>query len=266
MMLRLAPIIVFCLCGSLIVADDTETAARQERLAAMRRRAEALQLKIGEQPDRHRVGKEPLFRYSDAARTTTDGTLWLWTQNECPVAATCLFNDSRDGFQWNYELVSLKESPLVVDGRTGWNWRPDKLQRRWISFAEPIPAQAGPARLGQMKALVSQFRAEEDLDGDVTQLRLLPSPVYRYRSPADKIEDGALFLFVFGTNPEVIAQIETLTDRNRTWRVGFARLTAARISVFREKEKVWEADRVREWNPRHDYFSHYGPDFTEGQD
>jgi hypothetical protein len=259
-MFRAAPLIAFCLSGSLIIADDTESVARQERMAAMRQRAEALQLKIGERPELQSVRKEPLFRYSDAARTTTDGTLWLWTQAERPIAAACLFNDSREGFQWNYELVSLFDSPLVVDGRPGWNWRPIANQRKWIAVTEPEPALSEPARLLQMKTLLSQFRANEDHDGNQSQLRLLPRPVHRYRCPDEKIEDGAMFLFVYGTNPEVLVQIETLSGADRSWRIGFARMAAARLKVTRDDQTVWEAERVREWNPRHEYFSHYGPD------
>ena len=57
------------LSGSLLFADDPETAARQEWLAGMRQRVEALRLRIGDKPDLRRVKPEPLFRYSDAVRT-----------------------------------------------------------------------------------------------------------------------------------------------------------------------------------------------------
>jgi hypothetical protein len=259
-MFRAAALIAFCLSGSLIIADDADAVARQERLAAMRKRAEALRLKIGDQPDLRRVGKEPLFRYSDAVGTTTDGTLWLWTQAERPIAAACLFNDSREGFQWNYELVSLSDSALFVDGRPGWNWRPVANKRKWILVTEPEPAGSEPARLVQMKSLLSQFRAEEAIDRNLTQLRLLPRPVHRYRCPDEKIEDGAMFLFAGGTNPEVLVQVEALSGADRSWRIGFARMSAADVKVVRDERTVWEAEGVRAWDPRHEYFSHYGPD------
>ena len=261
---RLVGVIVVCLSSSLIAADDAESVARQERLRSMRQRAEALQLKIGERPELRRVGKEPLFRYSDSARTTTDGTLWLWTQVERPVAALCLFNDSREGFQWNYELVSLSDSALFVDGRPGWNWRPVVKPRSWILVSEPEPAGSEPTRLLQMKTLLSQFRAEEDQDGDQSQLRLLPRPVYRYRCPDEKVEDGAMFLFAYGTNPEVLVQVEALAEANRSWRVAFARMSAAHLKVTRGDQTVWAAERPRQWNPQHEYFSHYGPDRGDG--
>ena len=254
-----AMIAVVCLSGSLLTAEDSDS-ARQARLAAMRQRAAALQLKIGERPELLSVGKEPLFRYNDPARTTTDGTLWLWTQAERPIAAACLFNDSREGFQWNYELVSLSDSALFVDGRPGWNWRPAANPRKWITVTEPEPARSDAARLVQMKGLLAQFRADEDQDGDQSELRLLPRPAHRYRCPDEKIEDGAIFLWAYGTNPEMLVQIEALVDTDRSWRIGFARMSAARLKVTRADQTVWEAERVREWNPRHDYFSHYGVD------
>ena len=261
---RLVGVVVVCLSSSLIAADDAESVARQERLRSMRQRAEALQLKIGERPDLRRVGNEPLFRYSDPARTTTDGTLWLWTQAERPAAAVCLFNDPREGFQWNYELVSLSDSALFVDGRPGWNWRPVAKPRSWIRVDEPEPAGSEPARLVQMKTLLSQFRAEENQDGDQAQLRLLPRPVYRYRCPDEKIEDGAMFLFAYGTNPEVLVQVEALTGVNRSWRVGFARMSAAHLKVTHGDQTVWEAERPRQFNPQHEYVSHFGPDRGDG--
>ncbi|HEY4259836.1 MAG TPA: hypothetical protein VGM98_06745 [Schlesneria sp.] len=260
-MRRSASLIAFCLIGSLLVADDTETGVRQARLAAMRQRAKALQLKVSGKADLRRVEKEPLFRYSDPTRTTTDGTLWLWTQSGQPIAAACLFNDTREGFQWNYECVSLSDSALLLDGRPGWNWRPVSKPRQWIRIAEPEPGRSEGARMLQMKELLAQFHADADEDGNISQLRLLPRQVYRYRCPDDKIEDGAMFLLVSGTNPEVLVQIEVLTDRS--WRIGFARMAAARLKITHDDKTVWEVERIREWNPQHEYFSHYGPDRGE---
>ncbi|MDB5348450.1 MAG: hypothetical protein JWP89_6827 [Schlesneria sp.] len=263
MMYRTGPLIAFCLIGSLLAADDTETTARQTRLAAMRQRAEALKLKVSGKPELRRVEKEPLFRYSDPTRTTTDGTLWLWTEAGRPLAAACLFNDTREGFQWNYECVSLSDSALFLDGRPGWNWRPVSKPRHWIRVTDPEPARSEAARLLQMKALLVQFHADADEDGNVSQLRLLPRQVLRYRSPDDKIEDGAMFLFVSGTNPEVLVQVEAMTDANRGWRISFARMAASRLKITSDDKTVWEAERIREWNPQHEYFSHYGSDRGE---
>lgn len=260
-MFRVGRFLLLCLIGSPLLADEPETAARQQRLAAMRQRAEALQLKIGEKPDLRRVGKEPLFRYSDPTSTTTDGTLWMWTQGERPIAAARLFNDSREGFQWNYELVSLSDSALFVDGRPGWNWRPVANQRKWIVVTEPEPADTETKRLVQMKTQLSPFRAAGAYHvGERSQMRLLPRPVHRYRCPEENIEDGAMFLFAVGTNPEVLVQVEVISGADRSWRIGFARMTAGDVKVTRDEQTVWEVEGVRAWDQRHNYYSYYGVD------
>src|SRR5579871_1697911 len=205
---RAVPMFVCLILCSSVLADDQEAAARKMKLAEMSKRAEALQLRFGPDSNLLRVRTEPLLRYSDATITTTDGTLWLWERDGRPAAATCLFNDSREGFQWNFELVAMCDDSFAVNGRPGWNWTPTTRKRLWLRMDEPIPAETEPARLLQMKTLLEPFHAEEDHDGNKLQLRLLPRRVHRYRSPTAGVEDGALFLFVAGTNPEVIVQIE----------------------------------------------------------
>lgn len=237
-------------------ADETDL--RAQTLTGMRSRAHALRLRIGDQKERLQVGPQPLFRYNDPARTTTDGTLWLWTQDERPVAIACLFNDSREGFQWNYELVTLSDAALNVDGRPGWSWNPTGNVRRRLSISKPEPVESEALRLTQMKKLLGEIRAEETLEQEKVELRVLPRPIYRYRCEKDKIEDGALFLFAYGTNPEVVVDIQALSDH--TWRIGFGRLTSAEVQVTHEGKLVWTAERVKQWNPKHEYFSYYGPD------
>ena len=162
-------------------------------------------------------------------------------------------------------MVSMSDDPMIVDGRPGWNWTPMARKHPWIRIDEPIPANTEPARLLQMKAVLDRFRAEEINDGDKSQLRLLPRRVHRYQASADNIEDGAIFLFASGTNPEILVQIESVLAADRHWQVGFARMSASSLSVFRDDKIVWEADRIRNWDPRHEYYSHYGPDEEAGK-
>ncbi len=233
---------------------------RDARLDAMRQRAESLKLTVGDETEIHRVRPVPLLRYNDPTLTTTDGTLWLWEVRNRPVAAICLFMDSRDGFQWNYELVALKDDSLKVEGRALWNWRPQHPERGWQSITTPLPADMANQRLTQMKTLVALFEGEETINGELNRMRILPRPVHRYSAPEDGILDGALFLLVIGTNPEVLVQVEALKQTPPAWRVGFARMSSAELTVRHENDIVWQAKRVLEWNPRHEYFSHYGPD------
>lgn len=233
---------------------------RELQLKAMRQRAESLKLTVGNETEIHRVKPVPLLRYNDPTVTTTDGTLWLWEVRNRPVAAICLFMDSRDGFQWNYELVALENDPLKVEGRASWNWRPQKSDRGWQSIVTPPPADTASQRLTQMKTMAALFEGEETINGELSRMRLLPRPVHRYSAPEEGVLDGALFLLVIGTNPEVIVQVDALKQTPAAWRVGFARMSSAELIVRRNDDIVWSAKRVLEWNPRHEYFSHYGPD------
>lgn len=241
-------------------ADPVAPPERDARLDAMRQRAESLNFRLGTDPENHRVKPVPLLRYNDPTNTTTDGTLWLWEVKNRPAAALCLFMDSREGFQWNYELVALSNGPSHVEDRRRWKWNPQKADRGWQTIADLIPAETASQRLTQMKTLAARFDGEEKIDGGANRMRLLPRPVHRYSAPDDGVLDGALFLLVIGTNPEVLVQVETVKSMPSLWRVGFARLSAAELTVREDDHVVWNAPRILHWDPSHEYFSHYGPD------
>ena len=241
-------------------ADDPES---DVRLDAMRSRARSLQLAFEGRPDQITVEPAPVFRYSAPERTTTDGTLWVWMHDRRPVALLCLFLDPREGFSWNYELVSLTEEPFRVSGRPGWSWRPARRRQLWQPISGPAPAADSRARLLQMRSIIRGLSATEDLDGETVQLRLLPSPVLRYE-PSESTADGAMFVFAYGTNPEIAVQIESTGDAERPWRIAFARLAAAELKVMHSGNAIWKAERVQEWLATRPYFSHYGPDPQAG--
>jgi hypothetical protein len=73
------------------------------------------------------------------------------------------------------------------------------------------------------------------------------------------VKDGAMFLFAYGTNPEIVMQVEAV-DEPPGWRVAFARLSAAELVLMHDRTALWEAERVREWDEQAEYFSHYSAD------
>lgn len=247
-------------CQHSVFAQEAVTPKPDAKLDAMRQRAESLKLTIEGQPEVNRVKPVPLLRYNDPTITTTDGTLWLWEVRNRPVAALCLFMDSRDGFQWNYELVALSEDPFRVEGRALWNWQPKNPNRGWKSLETPIPAETPAQRLSQMKTIAAMFEGEESVENRLNRMRMLPRPLHRYAAPEAGVVDGAIFLLAIGTNPEVLVQVEALKDKPQPWRVGFARMSAAELTVRYGEASVWTAAPILNWNPRHEYFSHYGPD------
>lgn len=256
-----ALLVVLMVCAASAQTDDPDS---DVRLDAMRNRARSLQLAFEGRPDQITVEPAPIFRYSAPERATTDGTLWVWMHDGRPIALLCLFLDPREGFLWNYELVSLTEQPFKVAGRPGWSWRPARRRQLWEPISGPPPATTSRARLLQMRSIIRGLSATEDLDGETVQLRLLPSPVLQYKPTEDGTADGAIFLFAYGTNPEIAVQIEATRHAEQPWRIAFARLGAAELKVMHDGTVIWKAERVQEWLATHPYFSHYGPDPQTG--
>jgi hypothetical protein len=66
-----------------------------------------------------------------------------------------------------------------------------------------------------MRDVARRFTAHEfwHPDNSRHELRVLPQPIHRYSDPAEKVQDGAVFAIVHGTNPEAVVLIEIL-DRS----------------------------------------------------
>src|SRR4030095_16701183 len=92
-----------------------------------------------------------------------------------------------------------------------------------------------------MKPLARRFAAEQKSGGQRYELRILPQPMLRYADSDRGIVDGAMFGFVYGTNPEVVAIIEChSTDAGgRSWQYGFVPLTTAPASASVDGKEVW---------------------------
>lgn len=229
------------------------------RLSEMTERVKALSLRKSGTGDPIFVQRQALLRYSAPDSTTTDGALWVWMSDGRPVALTSVFLDARPDFRWNYECVSLANEPLTVKSPRGWSWSPKDSGQQWQSIPDVVPATTARARLVQMRGIARTFSSHHDLDGSRVEHRLLPQPVLRYGDDAEGIVDGALFLFTSGTNPEVVVRLEAI-EKPQRWRVAFSRLTAAKAVVTRGQKLLWQGKRVKSWNWREPYFSHYGPD------
>lgn len=252
----------YCLTLLVILNPVSQLSFAQEkgtRLQQMSQRVRQLPLMDVGRNEKLFVKPQPLLRYSSPESTTIDGTLWVWTRDKCPMALTAVFLDSRPEFRWNYECVSLTSDRVSLTSPKGWQWTPRKEKPAWHKVDMISASETSTARLTQMRSIARTFKGSHDLDGNRLEYRLLPTPVLRYASKKDDVLDGALFLLVAGTNPEIVVQLET-TQASKNYRVAFARLTAAAVVVRKNDKVVWEAPRVRSWKPTNSYFSHYGPD------
>jgi hypothetical protein len=115
---------------------------------------------------------------------------------------------------WLHDWTSLSTSPIVAELGTKALWRPKPGVEFHPVPDAPAPAATAPARLRQLRALAEEFSATDDFKGaGWSQLRLLPKPWLRYGKAGSGVEDGALFAFAIGTDPEVVFMIESRPAR-----------------------------------------------------
>jgi len=83
--------------------------------------------------------------------------------------------------------------------------------------------------------------------GVKSELRPLTQPVYRYELEKDSAEllDGALFVFVQGTDPEVWLLLEARKPVEQTasrWHFAVARMNSIEINVEHNGRQIWHRD------------------------
>jgi hypothetical protein len=258
---------------------------RAGRLEAMRRLARQFPKVTGRGPagGDYPLRADPLHRWNDPTRAFSDGTLWTFGGPGRPAAAMTIefYPKGESVAMWSFEFVSLSAGPIAAEGGEGFErgpgdrtplgpdgkvrWTP---QARGVAFEDvagaPAPASNRADRLRQMKAIIERFSAREAFGEPVRsyELRALPRPIDRYADPAGAILDGAIFLFVNGTNPELMLLVEAQGSEAgpATWRFAPARLGQADLWVDLDRRQVWTTPAVRRADPEQSYFNARKPD------
>jgi hypothetical protein len=96
-----------------------------------------------------------------------------------------------------------------------------------------------------MRKLAQEFTGHEiDREKKRWELRLLPTPMYRYPSAKSGVVDGALFALISdaGTDPEVLLLIEA-TDAGGTmrWEHACGRFSDLELHVQRKDKEVYSS-------------------------
>jgi hypothetical protein len=99
-----------------------------------------------------------------------------------------------------------------------------------------------------MRNIAREFNGAMVDNQDVTELRLLPQPIFRYKAPSKGLIDGAIFALVWkGTDPEILLIIE---DRKSTagsqWHYALARFNFRELYVKRRDKELWRVGVLRE--------------------
>jgi hypothetical protein len=263
-----------------IVAACSMTALAQERApeekeAQQARLEEALQLSLkgaqsyefmpdGPSSASWAFRREPVLRWSNPERGEIYGYVFLWTDRGRPEVVGSLFKWYSPFTHASHEFESLSPSSFVTrrDGMQVWQSTKPGIELRPLPDA-PAPAGTASGRLLQMKELARRFAARStDREGMQLQLRLLPQPIYRYERPTEvesmpvAWRDGALFVFVQGTDPEVFLMLEARERQGSLqWEYAIARMNSIAFRVTYQDREIWSAEVL----PWRDVTSHREP-------
>jgi hypothetical protein len=222
------------------IADDGKTAADNPNDGAegiLQSHLEALRFTAPETEDDEtlEVAPQALLKYNDPARRYLAGGVWRIGKSGRPKGLVVLelWPDDADPHRGrlHHELSSFQTGGLELTSSfgIGWHARGSVLEFKPLSDA-PRPARTAERRLLQMKELARGFAVKESYQGDVSVLRLLPRPIDRYEDRKTGIDDGAMFAFAYGTNPELVLLLECHAEE---WQFAMARLSWAKLNVER---------------------------------
>jgi len=258
-------------CLALALAAQARTGGQSapdvntERLKFMKDSLQTYELTAsGERGGVLKLQEQPVFRlgkqYDDDLE---DGAIFLWTsESGRPEAAIQVFRikHGKDAQGvWYHEFTSLAPTTIKAErnGRTWWAPSTPGVEFKPLPDA-PRPAESAAQRTRQMRSLAERFRASDNFwNRGWSELRLLPTPVTRYGGPATKLLDGALYAFVFGTDPEVFLFLEARAEHEGPqWRYALAPMSAFALKGSYRGNAVWEVPyRMPASDPKKPLFS-----------
>lgn len=234
------------LCCASLCAQETAVDGADEKVKE--RHARMLELAksytfTAESKTQIQLRETPIFAWSTPERQALGGELFLWTLEGRPLATIGIW--TYDDIKDSHELQSLCVEPLRATSQTGFSWRPSAggLVFNKLDGAPP-PGNSAIRRQAQMRALLRErFSAEmiKRENGQLEKLRLLPQPLYRYEPLPAGVEDGAMFAFAMGTDPEVFVLLEARKEANGSaWYYAFAPSTSVEVHGMLDARQVWD--------------------------
>ena len=244
-MLRILPFVltlIFCSCN--VAGDDTTSRAdeaNQRTVVAAKRYEISLS---DNDPANLELRPKSLLRWSNPIAGELYGNVFVWTHDGRPAVIGSLLQWYSPHTHASHEFHSLSTNPLRVkrDGRLVWNCQQTLPMK---SLPLKIPASATTRILNtRMRALAGRFSVEkEDREAKKRQLRMLPQPLMRYANEENGLLAGGLFVFVQGTDPEVILVLEAHRDRGKVvWKHAFARMNSVKFVAEFDGDPIWSVE------------------------
>ncbi|MEZ6129485.1 MAG: hypothetical protein R3C59_12450 [Planctomycetaceae bacterium] len=191
--------------------------------------------------------QQSLLNWNNPARNGETGSVFLWTDNDRPVAiGTCFIYTYDREERRKHAFHILCDDTLNVAHRDRPIWNP---KAGGVVFkklpAAPTPGINPAQRNRQLRSLARQFEVTvTQKNGRKEQCRLVPQPLYRYES-ADGTNVGAIFSFAVGTDPEALLLLNVANDADGqpAWHYGFARFTFYPLEAKIGEESVWNVEQ-----------------------
>ncbi len=247
-------IVAGALCGQAAVPPVAEQpAAAAAKAARDQFVAEAQNYTIIQQgkPDAPlELAPQPLLNWSNPARNGEDGAVFVWLKAGRPEAIGSVFEfPLRGAVVRKHAFHSLSSQPLVAKSGDVEIWAPKKPGLVFVPVpGAELPADSTRRRLAQMRELSRQFSLElVDLKESKSELRLMTQPLMRYEPQAGPVQDGAIFAFAIGTDPEALLLLESRKSGDALrWEFAFARFHFVTISARHEGQEVWKVEPDRD--------------------
>jgi hypothetical protein len=224
--------------------------------------AELPNWKVWAGPDRDAELKlEPrsVLKWSNPGMGRVHGGVFVWTAKGRPEVVLSLFKVWEPLWGFQAEMHSLSQDELTVerDGKIVWQPNQPGLSLKDVPDS-PVPAGTPARRLQQIRELSKDFTASmidyrRNELGERRDLRLLPQPIYRYKSTDPDVLDGAMLTFVFGTDPEIFLLLEARgVNGAPRWNYALVRMNFDALTVIYKEREVWRVDRVKNENRFHE--------------
>jgi hypothetical protein len=245
----------------LLAAPDPDGGLARKMLPVYQREAEGYAIAVASDPTKPlEFKKEPVFEWLNPTRDRgQQGNVFLWLRDGRPAALACFFSHPHDkpqGLKVNHELYALDPEKLIVKRDALNQWKPEAgLARKELPGA-PAPAPTPGGRFVQLRRLAKEFSGYSvDRDGKRWELRLLPTPLYRYPTAKTGVVDGGLFALMSnaGTDPEVLLVIEAREAGGKLrWEYAVGRFSDWELRVTRKGREVWSSVPSDTNTPAHD--------------
>ncbi len=198
---------------------------------------------------------QPVLAWTNPTRGDVFGGIFLWVDGRRPIAYGGMFvwmEQPQKKLGREFHVLSPQQITVDFDNQAVWSPTADDFRFQSVPNLELRSTTTELGRLRSMKQIANRFTIEiTNRDVNPEQVRLLPTPIYRYADREADIVDGAIFAFVQGNDPEVLLIVEAIgqVDKSIAFRYAIARCTTWAVDASFEGTSVYAVPRYEFYQP-----------------